>query len=332
MVGDRAGGPRDAVGSGTGVGRYLRRGVLRRPGRRRRQPRLAVVRQLRRPLLRPRAHVPGALGLVGAPRRCDGAELHRRGLRAQRAVRRDPRPHGHLADGLSLQQHRQRPGALVRAGLQGRRLGDRRAADRGDVQHPVGPDLLPLRRRGGDGAGGAQRARPRDTANPLHRWLLRPAGLQHGQRPRVPVRRTQHLRLDRDRARRREAVGDRPRPAGGTRLARRRPAAALRRQRSRRHPPAAGAGRRAPGPGDQAAVRYQGHGALRAGGRSARPRSGPRCPTGGTRSASRPRTPPATSRASTARSPSTATRPASPSSPRRAAAGSPSTPSTLGPA
>ena len=94
-----------------------------------------------------------------------------------------------------------------------------------------------------------------------------------------------------------------------------RPAAALRRHRPRRHPPAAGARRRRRGPRGPAAVRLHRHGARARRRRSARPRSAPRCPTAGARSASRPPTPPATSRASTAPSPSTATRPRCRSSP-----------------
>ena len=146
----------------------------------------------------------------------------------------------------------------------------------------------------------------------------------------LPVRGAEHLGLGRDRARRRAALGDRARPARGARLAHRRPAAALRRHRPRRHPPAAGAGRRARGPGDPAAVRLHRDGPVRRRWRSARPRSAASCPTAATRSASRRPTPPATSRASTAPWPSTATPPGSPSSPTRAAAGSPSTPSDPG--
>ena len=67
-------------------------------------------------------------------------------------------------------------GPWIGAGLPRRRLGHRRAVHGRDVRHRAGPAVLPLRRRGGDGAGRARRARPRDHADPLLGGLLPHAG------------------------------------------------------------------------------------------------------------------------------------------------------------
>ena len=77
-----------------------------------------VVARLRRPLLRHRAGLPGAVGLLGAARRGDGAELHRRRLQLDA-------PAGAILDRMVIwrtgYRFRARPPRrpLVRAGLQG---------------------------------------------------------------------------------------------------------------------------------------------------------------------------------------------------------------------